>query len=91
MGSRGFLRGLEQFGTAQIIYDTARKERLEAKVSARYQDKARRLQALSVNPSGHSTDDLHTCLRQHCSKFFCHISPIFCAVPGTDNGIRDDG
>ena len=47
MGSRGFLRGLEQFGTAQIIYDTARKERLEAKVSARYQDKARRLQALA--------------------------------------------
>lgn len=47
MGSRGFLRGLEQIGTAQAVYDIARKEGLEAKVSARYQDKARRLQALA--------------------------------------------
>lgn len=44
MNGRAFLRALEQIGTAQAIYEAAKREILEAEVSARYQDRARRLQ-----------------------------------------------
>lgn len=45
MGSRAFLRGLEQFGTARAVYELARRGVLEDKLDARYRRKAGILQS----------------------------------------------
>ena len=44
MGSGGFLKKLEQTGTAQDIYDMARRGILEEKMHIRYKRKAQKIQ-----------------------------------------------
>lgn len=49
MGSRAFLRNLEQAGTAREIYEMSRRGVLEEKLDMRYRQKAKKLQAAAAD------------------------------------------